>query len=161
MKRRNYFFALLSVLMLVNWLSACGIADISERSVLKLSTSSSLITYDCSYFTEFPYDTLADCNNTTLANCIGEWKTFPNGGVSQCYGMVEGGDICLTLSPAADWEYTAYEQFGSAMADPYNLVRSLIGCSSDICACLNPVETTLTIAKPADCPSSTCDYITH
>jgi hypothetical protein len=102
--------------------------------------------YNCTYYGEF--DTLNDCQYSTLANCNLDLQTVPSGAVDTCYAPVTGYEVCT--STPTDWIYTTWN-VTCQNAGVYQENRSVIGCSSNICACLNAQTIQATCTDDASC----------
>ena len=146
------------LLMLCAWLaSGCELQKIVEAQraieATESSSGSPTPTPSCDDFDQ--YDSLNDCQQTTRANCQSEWRTFSNGGIALCYYPVPGWEACSTQN--ADWIYTPYTatvcQVGATVT--HWKARSVFGCSSAICACLNPQALITTCTLGLDCPTPT------
>ena len=91
----------------------------------------------CTNFSK--YNTMADCNGATIAQCVSAYQIFPNGG-QDCWSPVEGSEICTNpgYTPPV-WLYvagTAWCRTGPALNPyPFYRLRSSQGCSSSICLC--------------------------
>ena len=99
------------------------------------------------------YDTLADCQTASFANCTGSSQIFSNGGTAQCFSPVTGYQSCQVTPPNWDWIYTTYSLWcntGTMVAgNPvYKKNRSIISCSSSICICASPQVTAVTCSAP-------------
>ena len=105
--------------------------------------------YACTYFGQ--YNSYNDCVGDTYANCTTAWQTFPTGGVGMCYYPVAGWETCKQTT--TDWIYTAWNVCQVGVTSNFNLSRSIISCSSSICACLTAPLLTATC-------SGTCSAVT-
>ena len=127
-----------------------------------MATATPTTTYSCSYFGTTFYDSLSDCENATSANCTSEWQSFPNGGIQQCYEPVSGWESCQA-NPAT-WIYTPWTtdyctRHLTGGGKQYEKYRSIISCSSTVCACTgeNLVSVCASLgacglaSDPADC----------
>jgi hypothetical protein len=115
-------------------LSACTATE--ESSIMEPAPVVE-VPYTCTNFSK--YNTKADCNAATLAQCVSAYQIFPNGG-QDCWSPVEGHEICTNPSYTPPvWLYvagTAWCRTGdSGSPHPLYRLRSSQGCSSSICLC--------------------------
>ncbi len=133
-------FSLLFSLMLF-----AGCAAVEEKSTSGAGNPP-ITTYSC--FDYGKYDSLALCNNTTLAQCEASWQSFPNGGLQPCYSPVSGGEACISLSITSPPQWIYSEVTGSeatyckrdTAGTSHHRLRSLVGCSSDTCLCQDQIS---------------------
>ncbi|NDG85239.1 MAG: hypothetical protein EBX52_09430 [Proteobacteria bacterium] len=98
------------------------------------------------------YDSLISCNQGSLAVCKSEKTVLSNGGLTDCFSPVQGGEQCVQIQFTPNrplWIYgngIAWCKEGpgkypsDATAFPFHRTRNLIGCSSDVCLCLDPLD---------------------
>ena len=97
------------------------------------------------------YDSLLSCNQGSLAVCKSEKTVLSNGGLADCYSPVPGGDQCVQIQftpkrpvwiygNGIAWCKTSSWKYPTG-GFPFNRTRNLIGCSSDVCLCLDPLDT--------------------
>jgi hypothetical protein len=157
LRRWRALLVLLAAFWVESALSGCDLQKMEEAQRAAIAASSSpsspTPTPSCGDFSE--YDTYADCVHTTSANCNSQWQTFSNGGAALCYFPVDGWQGCTPTS--ADWIYTPYTatvcKVGATAV--YWKARSVIGCSSAVCACQNVQQVVDTCTLGVDCPVPT------
>ena len=143
----------ITVLSMLSLLAmACSGTKDSAAVVAPAISPTPTPTYTCAY--ESMFDTLDSCQTATLANCSSQYVTFPNGGIAQCFGPATGWQSCL-LSPAT-WTYSVYQACADSGSGLYYGSRSVIGCSSTTCACLDTQVT----KSPASCALGSGDCAT-
>jgi hypothetical protein len=146
MKYHAFIFILVSMSMM-----ACN--AVSEKSFSAGNStliSTPATSFNCSYYSQF--DSLSDCQTSTGANCDWSWKVFPTGGTSLCYAPLPGWETCIATPPS--WIYTPWNMNcrKSTPATDYEYARSVVSCSSAICACLDPQTISGTCTYGTDCP---------
>lgn len=132
-----------------------GCKAIEKKAFIRQATTAPTATpsYTCSYYSE--YDDLSTCQTTSLANCTSEWQTFPSGGIALCYKPVVGWEACSITPPS--WTYSVWSAWCDtgttdlAANKIYRENRSLITCSSAICACLSAQVLTRICTDSVDC----------
>ncbi len=98
------------------------------------------------------YDSLNDCQTGTLAVCESSPQLFPNGGLANCFSPVSEED-CVTLQTTINRPVWIYGTGSGAWCKgdsgtypsggfPFHQTRSLIGCSSETCLCLDALDYT-------------------
>ena len=110
----------------------------------------STVTYTCENYFSGEYNSMADCEAASYANCTSQWQTFPNGGLVQCFTPVTGWESCVPPAAAADWIYSPSSGWNYLCQEGGGNVhrgRSLIGCSSDICVC-SETQSTYEVCTP-------------
>ena len=149
----RFFFVIAALLI-----TSCA-PIVLEHGESLAALASSTPSFHCSYYLN--YDSLAECQTNSQANCTSEWKTFPTGGVSLCYKPVPGYETCNLTPPTWNWLYTPYSNLwcdtgtvDGSLQKIFQHSRSLIGCSSGICLCTVPIATLETCAGTGLCPAS-------
>ncbi|MBS1960246.1 MAG: hypothetical protein JST80_12285 [Bdellovibrionales bacterium] len=141
----------LAALLIAMTLAGCDLQKMAETErEINAATGTGTVSYDCTYFGQ--YNTYNDCVGDTYANCSTAWQTFPTGGVGVCYYPVTGWEMCKQTT--TDWVYTAWNVCQVGVSTTLNLSRSVIGCSSAICACM--YDPTLT----SSCTVGSCGTLT-
>jgi hypothetical protein len=128
-----------------------GCAAVEEyRKPASTTTGQVGVTYSCTDYGK--YDSLIDCQTGTLAVCESSVELFPNGGLANCFAPVSNAD-CVTLQTTIYRPIWIYGAGGGAWCKgssgtypsagfPFYQTRNLIGCSSDVCLCLDALDYT-------------------
>ena len=146
---------LIASFLMINFLACTAIEKnkIAFQGISSSTAPASLTSYNCSYFGQF--DTLTACYTTTFANCDFQWQTFPGGGFGVCYLPVAGWQACATTPTA--WTYSVYSNWcntgttDALLNKIYKQARSVIGCTSTVCACLTPQTISRNCTATVDC----------
>jgi hypothetical protein len=125
--QKKIFTAIIFSLLAFSFTACTGISESLTPSVAAIDAT----VYNCSYFGY--YDDVTTCENATDAACTYATQTYPNNTLGVCYFPPAGSEACA--STPASWIYTTWGDWCQLPDETYQRDRSIISCSSSICAC--------------------------